>query len=118
MRPSASTLPEKVVSLLSKRDELITEIEIVRSTQATPSPAVRKARTLLTRFWAHADWRSREEILRAASWLLHVCKVQRMLGAWETRKRKGRTMRPLNRLELRQARQAGRLAARGGTAGN
>ena len=60
---------QRTISLLSQRDQLIDEI-LLRSRAGAPAPLIKKAGTLLTRFWARADWKSREELLRAARWLL------------------------------------------------
>jgi hypothetical protein len=49
-------------SLLSLRDEQITEIGLMRSAKVGPSPFLNKAETLLTRYWAGATWQAREEI--------------------------------------------------------
>lgn len=62
---------QHVTALLSQRDQLIDEI-LVCSRARTPSPFIKKASALLTRFWARADWKSREEILRAARWLVEM----------------------------------------------
>ena len=64
---AASRYAEHVVLLLSQRDNLMDEIQAGLRTKA-PSPLINKAGALLTRFWARADWRSREEILRTACW--------------------------------------------------
>jgi len=50
---------------VSLRDEQITEIGLLRSAKVEPSPFLSKAETLLTRYWAGANWQAREEILRS-----------------------------------------------------
>jgi len=72
-------------SLLSLRDEQITESGLMRSAKAEPSPFLNKAETLLTRFWAGATWQAREEILRSVKWLLNLARLP------TARPRKGRT---------------------------
>jgi len=62
---------QRVTSLLSRRDELIEGILVCHRARG-PSPFLAKADALLTRFWARADWKEREEILRAARWLLDM----------------------------------------------
>jgi len=47
-------------SLLSLRDEQITEIGLLRSAKVGSSPFLTKAETLLTRYWAGADPQQRE----------------------------------------------------------
>jgi hypothetical protein len=70
---------DNVVPLLSQRDQLIAEI-LARSRSGTPSPLIKKAGTLLTRFWARADWKSREELLRAAQWLVNLGVTQAVVA--------------------------------------
>src|SRR5262245_2347857 len=71
-RASAANYSQRVISLLSQRDDLMNEILAMRSRP----PLVKKAGTLLTRFWARADWQAREEILQSARWLVKVGKIQ------------------------------------------
>src|SRR5262249_24576698 len=69
--PARGKYWERVTSLLSQRDQLIDEILLVRSRGQVSAPRlIDKAHALLTRFWARADWESREEILRTARWLV------------------------------------------------
>ena len=71
---AGSRYAQHVVLLLSQRDNLMNEIQAGLRAEA-PSPLIKKAGALLTRFWARADWRSREEILRTACWLLGVART-------------------------------------------
>lgn len=75
-QPRQASYSKHLVSLLTQRDEHITEIEMMRSRQKKASPFIKKARTLLTRYWARADWQGREEILRTARWLLNVARLE------------------------------------------
>ena len=68
-QPTSAKYRQQVTALLSQRDQLIDEI-LVRSRIQGNSPFIRKAGALLTRFWARADWRGREELLRTARWLV------------------------------------------------
>ena len=70
-RGSKVKYEQKVTALLSQRDELIEGI-LVCARALGPSPFLAKADALLTRFWARTDWKGREEILRAARWLLEM----------------------------------------------
>jgi hypothetical protein len=88
-----------VVSLLSQRDEQVTEIAMLRSRKSGLSPFVRKAETLLTRYWARADWQAREEILRTVRWLLGMARLQSATPAAGVRiakrvKRRSRVLAP------------------------
>jgi hypothetical protein len=83
-----------VTSLLSQRDEHVTEIVMLRSGKCAPSPFVKKAETLLTRHWARADWQAREEILRTVRWLLGMARLEAVKPPLKGRKTKraGRTL--------------------------
>jgi hypothetical protein len=89
-KKAAVTSAERVVLVLSQRDALMAEIAVGMRAK-TPSPLIKKASALLTRFWARADWHSRAEILRTARWLLNLALIPpspmvRIRGA---RKREG-----------------------------
>jgi hypothetical protein len=73
---SASSYSLHVRSLLSQRDEQVSEIAMLRSRTSAPSPFVKKAETLLTRHWARAGWQAREEILRTVRWLLSTARLE------------------------------------------
>ena len=60
-RAPAIKYSQRVVALLSQRDDLMNEIVAARIGVMAHSPLVRNAVTLLTRYWARADWPSREE---------------------------------------------------------
>ena len=78
-------------SLVSLRDEQITQIGLLRSARVEPSPILSKAETLLRSYWAGANWQAREEILRSVKWLLNLARLP------TARPRKGRTRRPPRR---------------------
>lgn len=83
-----------MISLLSQRDEQVTEIVMLRSCTPTPSRFIKKAETLLTRYWARADWQAREEILRTVRWLLSMARLESVKPPLDRRKTKraGRTL--------------------------
>jgi hypothetical protein len=83
-----------VRSLLSQRDEQVSEIAMLRSRTSAPSPFVKKAETLLTRHWSRADWQAREEILRTVRWLLSMARLESVKPPLNRRKTKraGRTL--------------------------
>lgn len=73
---SPLTFSRRTVKLLTERDQLVTEVSMLRARYPAASPFLRKAETLLTRFWARADWQAREDILRTARWLLDMTRLQ------------------------------------------
>jgi hypothetical protein len=84
--PSAThSYSKHAASLLSQRDALMAEIAILRSRAKVPHPSINKVGTLLTRYWSKANWQTREEILRAARWLLNVGKMQSLTSATQVR---------------------------------
>jgi hypothetical protein len=89
--PSAAET--SVITMLSERDDFITEIESVRSRAGIPVELYNKARALLTRFWARADWSEREEILKAVRWIMNVAKIQSSMTSANGRSKKRRRSR-------------------------
>ncbi len=91
---SAGSYSRHVISLLSQRDEQVTHILMLRSRAYAPSAFIRKAETLLTRYWARADWQAREEILRTVRWLLSMARLEPAKPPRNDRKTKrvGRTL--------------------------
>ena len=62
---------QRTQKLVSQREILMAEIAL-RTTLGAVTPMIAKARTLLTRFWAAADWSERAELLPVARWLLQL----------------------------------------------
>jgi hypothetical protein len=58
-----------VVGLLSEREALMNEIALRARLGGLP-PLLAKAKTLLTNFWARADWSARSELLPVARMLV------------------------------------------------
>jgi len=75
-RSATPSYSKHAASLLSQRDALMAEIAILRSRAKAPRPSINKVGTLLTRYWSKANWQTREEILRAACWLMYVGNMQ------------------------------------------
>lgn len=84
-RSATRSYSKHAISLLSQRDALMAEIAILRSRAKVPHSSINRVGTLLTRYWSKANWQTREEILRAARWLLNVCKMQSLTGATQVR---------------------------------
>ena len=94
-RGSKVKYQQKVTALLSQREELIEGI-LVCARALGPSPFLAKADALLTRFWARADWKGREEILRAARWLLDMGSGQAAMPKSAQPKKAGRRQADAN----------------------
>lgn len=62
---------QRVEAILRRRELLIAEVQGL-SAVASCSESAKKAQQLLTRWWARADWAGREELLRAAEWVVRV----------------------------------------------
>jgi hypothetical protein len=89
----------QVVELLSEREAIMNEIALRARIGALP-PMLAKARTLLTRFWARANWQSRAELLPAARMLL-------VLGAAQSGLKPARPKAPGKRRAASGTRKAG-----------
>ena len=85
---SSGSYSRNVRSLLSQRDEQAGEIAMLLSRKSTPSRFIKKAETLLTRYWAKADWQAREEILRTVRWLLSMARLESVKPPLNRRKTK------------------------------
>jgi hypothetical protein len=102
----------RVVELLSEREAIMNEIALRARIGALP-PMLTKARTLLTRFWARANWQSRAEILPAARMLLVLGAAQSGLkpaGGMLRAKRRARGARKAGAPRARMAAVAARSA--------
>jgi len=76
-REAASFPPKRKIlntrALSEKRAECVREIELLRRQLKILPPLAEKARRLLQpRYWSHANWRTRAEILRSVEWLLRM----------------------------------------------
>ncbi|ETR78924.1 hypothetical protein X566_02735 [Afipia sp. P52-10] len=56
---------------MRQRERLIAQMQDLRD-GAGASESTHKAQQLLTRWWAKADWKAREELLKAAEWVLQI----------------------------------------------
>jgi hypothetical protein len=61
----------RVESILRQRERLIVEVQLLSAVEGYAASA-KKAQQLLTRWWAKADWKAREELLRVAEWIIRV----------------------------------------------
>jgi hypothetical protein len=56
----------------TERTRLFAELTMLRELRGPSARAIETARLLLTRSWAKASWRAREQLLRAADWLIRL----------------------------------------------
>ena len=56
----------------TERERLFAELTILRELRGSSARAVETAQCLLTRWWAKANWRKREQLLKAADWLIRL----------------------------------------------
>ena len=75
-REAVASYGARADAIVAKRDRQLAEIELIRRGRGKLSGMPRKAYTLLTRGWAKATWQSREEILKAAAWLLYLDRLR------------------------------------------
>jgi hypothetical protein len=62
---------QRIESILRQRERLIAEVQGLSAVEECAESA-KKAQQLLTRWWAKADWKAREELLRVAEWVIRV----------------------------------------------
>lgn len=62
---------QRVEGILRQRERLIAEVQGLSAVEGCAESA-KKAQQLLTRWWAKADWKAREELLRVAEWVIRV----------------------------------------------
>jgi hypothetical protein len=62
---------QRVEGILRQREQLIAEVQGLGAVEGC-SESAKKAQQLLTRWWAKADWKAREELLRVARWIIRV----------------------------------------------
>lgn len=62
---------QRIENILRQRERLIVEVQALSTVEGCAESA-RKAQQLLTRWWAKADWKAREELLRVAAWVIRV----------------------------------------------
>ena len=61
---------------MARRKELVSEVTRLRGEQNN-SAFADNAMQLLTRWWASTGWNAREELLKAADWLIRIEKQNR-----------------------------------------
>jgi shikimate kinase len=74
--PPRQTSRQRVDQIVRQRERLIAEVQDFGAEQGR-SESAQKAQQLLTRWWAKADWKAREELLKAAEWLIQMEKQGR-----------------------------------------
>ena len=66
--------------ILAERDRQLEEIKALERLRGRRTGFSRKAHTLLTRAWLRANWKTREELLKAATWLLYLDHLRDLSG--------------------------------------
>jgi hypothetical protein len=61
-----------VAAIESDRNRLFVELTRMRDACREPARPLQNALNLLTSKWSRASWRSREQLLKAADWLLQL----------------------------------------------
>jgi nucleoside recognition membrane protein YjiH len=68
---------QRIEGILRQRERLIVEVQTLSTVEGCAESA-KKAQQLLTRWWAKADWKAREELLRVAAWVIRVEAIGRV----------------------------------------
>lgn len=56
----------------TQRERLFAELAQLREVRGPSARSIETARVLLMRWWGKANWRTREQLLRAADWLIRL----------------------------------------------
>lgn len=72
MRPASVRPPRKPAVIESHRKRLFDELLQLRELQGTSARSIDTARALLTNWWAKANWRTREELIKSADWVVRL----------------------------------------------
>ncbi|MBX9840621.1 MAG: hypothetical protein K2Z80_02305 [Xanthobacteraceae bacterium] len=65
---------------MARRKQLVAEVGRLRG-EGSSSTFADNAMQLLTRWWASTGWNAREELLKAADWLIRVERQSRQAGS-------------------------------------
>ena len=72
-RTTATPLARGASKLIdTERARLFVDLTMLRELRGPSARAVETARLLLTRSWAKANWRAREQLLKSANWLIRL----------------------------------------------
>jgi hypothetical protein len=72
-RPPGAPPPRRSVAAIeSDRNRLFVELTRMRDACREPARPLQNALVLLTSSWSRANWRSREQLLKAVDWLLQL----------------------------------------------
>jgi hypothetical protein len=55
-----------------ERERLLAEMAMLRKQRGHSLHSIEKAQTLLTTWWGRANWRTREQLIKAADWLVRL----------------------------------------------
>jgi hypothetical protein len=64
--------PRKPAIIENQRQKLFAELMQLRELPGTSARSIETARTLLTKWWAKATWRKREQLIKSADWLIRL----------------------------------------------
>jgi hypothetical protein len=64
-----------IARIVARREQLVADIARLRE-RGEESRLIDNAQQLLTRWWSKANWRSREELLKSAVWLVELQKCR------------------------------------------
>jgi hypothetical protein len=70
--PVAPPARRSVAAIESDRNRLFVELTRMRDACREPARPLQNALVLLTSRWSRANWRSREQLLKAVDWLLQL----------------------------------------------
>jgi hypothetical protein len=60
----------RYASIEARRDQLFAEIALLSEVYGPSMHSLQTARVLLTKWWSRGSWQTREELIKAADWLI------------------------------------------------
>jgi len=70
--PALARASDRADDISAQRDALVAEVKRLQDALGTSARFATKARDLLTRAWSKADWDGRQDLLKAAQWLVQL----------------------------------------------
>jgi hypothetical protein len=69
---TAARAYDRADDIVAERDALAAEVRRLQEMLGSSARFCAKARDLLTRSWSRADWSGREDLVKAARWLVQL----------------------------------------------
>ncbi len=71
-RTASASNHRRVEEIIAQRDRLAAEVSRLERALGSSARFAAQARELLTRAWGKADWSARQDLVKAAQWLIDL----------------------------------------------